>query len=90
MLSGQVDVADHEFALEWMRDFEAFQRALEQDGSYAATLSRSLSLVRVILDLNLPHVSVASCPLCAFLGELTSYIKSGSWALALEPVNQSR
>ena len=30
MSSGQVDVADHEFALEWMRDSEVFQRALEQ------------------------------------------------------------
>lgn len=35
----------HEFALEWMADFEAYSAALEADASYAATLSRSLSLV---------------------------------------------
>jgi hypothetical protein len=41
----KVDVSRHEFALEWMADFEAYSAALEADSSYAATLSRSLSLV---------------------------------------------
>jgi hypothetical protein len=41
----KVDVARHEFALEWMADFDAYSAALEADSSYAATLSRSLSLV---------------------------------------------
>uniref|UniRef100_A0A383VW06 GPN-loop GTPase n=1 Tax=Tetradesmus obliquus TaxID=3088 RepID=A0A383VW06_TETOB len=41
----KVDVSRHEFALEWMADFEAYSAALEADASYAATLSRSLSLV---------------------------------------------
>ena len=36
----QVDVARHEFALEWMKDYEAFQAALDSDSTYAATLSR--------------------------------------------------
>lgn len=40
------DVTRHAFALEWMADFEAYHAALEQDTTYAATLSRSLSLVR--------------------------------------------
>ncbi len=38
------DVERHEFALEWMADFEVYQAALDRDGSYAASLSRSLSL----------------------------------------------
>jgi hypothetical protein len=41
----KVDVSRHEFALEWMADFDAYSAALEADSSYAATLSRSLSLV---------------------------------------------
>ena len=39
------DVTRHEFALEWMADFEAYHAALDRDTTYAATLSRSLSLV---------------------------------------------
>lgn len=41
----KIDVSRHEFALEWMSDFESYATALEADSSYAATLSRSLSLV---------------------------------------------
>lgn len=44
-LPPQVDVTRHEFALEWMSDFDTYHAALERDTSYAATLSRSLSLV---------------------------------------------
>lgn len=45
LVFNKVDVARHEFAVEWMRDYEAFSEALQKDTSYAATLSRSLSLV---------------------------------------------
>ncbi|KIY97580.1 hypothetical protein MNEG_10383 [Monoraphidium neglectum] len=41
----KIDVARHDFALNWMDDFDAYAAALEADSSYAATLSRSLSLV---------------------------------------------
>ncbi|KAG0622055.1 hypothetical protein M758_3G068200 [Ceratodon purpureus] len=41
----KVDVAKHQFALEWMEDFEAFQSAVEGDQSYSSSLSRSLCLV---------------------------------------------
>ena len=34
----------HDYALEWMRDFDAFEAALSNDSSYNANLSRSLSL----------------------------------------------
>ncbi|KXZ48171.1 hypothetical protein GPECTOR_30g267 [Gonium pectorale] len=45
LLFNKVDVARHEFALDWMSDFDAYTAALEADSSYAATLSRSLALV---------------------------------------------
>lgn len=34
----------HDYALEWMRDFDMFESALSSDSSYNANLSRSLSL----------------------------------------------
>ncbi|KAG1673562.1 hypothetical protein FOA52_003862 [Chlamydomonas sp. UWO 241] len=45
LVFNKVDVTRHDFALEWMADFETYLKALEADGTYAATLSRSLSLV---------------------------------------------
>ncbi|XP_061973552.1 GPN-loop GTPase QQT2-like isoform X3 [Populus nigra] len=41
----KTDVAQHQFALEWMEDFEAFQAAMRSDDSYMSTFSQSLSLV---------------------------------------------
>ena len=41
----KIDVVRHEFAVEWMKDYETFNEALQRDTTYAATLSRSLSLV---------------------------------------------
>ncbi|XP_057767337.1 GPN-loop GTPase QQT2-like isoform X2 [Salvia miltiorrhiza] len=40
----KTDVAQHEFALEWMKDLEVFHAALDSDHSYTSTLTRSLSL----------------------------------------------
>ncbi len=42
----KIDVIRYEFAVDWMRNYEAFNEALQRDTTYAATLSRSLSLVR--------------------------------------------
>ena len=46
LVFNKTDVSRHEFALDWMADFETFHVALQADSSYASTLSKSLSLVR--------------------------------------------
>jgi hypothetical protein len=60
----KVDVARHQFALEWMSDFEVYSTALEADSSYAATLSRSLSLV-----LEEFYAGIKTCGVSALTGE---------------------
>jgi hypothetical protein len=46
LVLNKTDVVRPEGAQAWMRDQEAFAAALRADTSYAATLSRSLSLAR--------------------------------------------
>jgi GPN-loop GTPase len=60
LVFNKVDVARHEFALEWMRDYEAFSAALDADATYAASLSRSLSLVLEEFYENLEAVGVSA------------------------------
>lgn len=41
----KIDVLDHNFALEWMQDFDVFDQNLSKIDTYLSSLSRSLSLV---------------------------------------------
>ncbi|KAI8868190.1 hypothetical protein GQ42DRAFT_148713 [Ramicandelaber brevisporus] len=41
----KIDIASHQFALDWMADFEKFQEAIRDDESYMSSLMSSMCLV---------------------------------------------
>jgi translation initiation factor IF-2 len=55
LVFNKTDVVSHEFAVDWMTDFESFQQALRQDTTYMSSLMNSMSLV---LDEFYSHLKV--------------------------------
>jgi GTPase SAR1 family protein len=59
LIFNKTDVVSHEFCVEWMKDFEAFQAALEED-NYMSSLIHSMSLVLEEFYNNLRFVGVSA------------------------------
>ncbi|XP_052208353.1 GPN-loop GTPase QQT2-like isoform X2 [Diospyros lotus] len=56
----KIDVAQHQFALEWMEDFQAFHAVLDSDHSYTSTLTHSLSFALDDFYKNLKYAGVSA------------------------------
>ncbi|KAJ1982264.1 GPN-loop GTPase 1 [Dimargaris xerosporica] len=60
LVFNKTDVTPHDFAVEWMTDFEAYQRALSQDETYMSSLMNSMSLVLDEFYANLRYCGVSA------------------------------
>eukprot|EP00741_Cyanophora_paradoxa_P012643 tig00020614_g12214.t1 len=56
----KIDVVSHKFATEWMQDYDAFCAALDNEKSYSACLTRSMSLVLDEFYKNIRTVGVSA------------------------------
>ncbi|OZJ04322.1 hypothetical protein BZG36_03151 [Bifiguratus adelaidae] len=77
LVFNKTDVVSHDFAVDWMTDFELFQQALQKDTSYMSSLMNSMSLV---LDEFYSHLKVVG----------VSAVTGAGFDDFLEAVNEKR
>lgn len=78
LVFNKTDVSRHDFALDWMADFETFHVALQADSSYASTLSKSLSLVCSSNKADLAQQQCLACPVICSISMPAGFPLCGS------------